>query len=87
MAARIFDRREAKALAAFNEGRVSVSRYARVFPVTGSKGDLYTVVLYEDGRGLDEFGTVCNCPAGKEERPCYHVAAAKRYASVLDGGS
>lgn len=45
----------------------------RVYSVTGSKGDVYTVRFsVAKGMKLAE----CDCKAGKANQVCYHVAAA-----------
>lgn len=41
--------------------------------VVGSKGFVYTVKIWNEQ--LTTFNAVCDCPAGKKEMPCYHVAA------------
>lgn len=59
----------AKAISLVQRGGITENTYARVFEAQGSKGDTYTVVL--------GAGAHCNCPAGREGRRCYHVAAAR----------
>src|SRR5262249_25769182 len=50
-----------------------VSADERVYSVTGSKGDAYTVkFVVVNGLKLAE----CDCLAGQREQLCYHIAAA-----------
>lgn len=52
-----------------------ISADARVYSVTGSKGDAYTVrFAVANGLKLAE----CDCKAGKSDQMCFHVAAAAR---------
>jgi uncharacterized Zn finger protein len=61
----------AKAISLVTNGGITENTYARVFEAQGSKGNAYTVVLFTAG------DSHCTCPAGREGRRCYHVAAAR----------
>jgi uncharacterized Zn finger protein len=62
----------AKAISLVTNGGITENTYARIFEARGSTGATYVVVL-----GAGESGTSCTCPAGREGRRCYHVAAAR----------
>jgi uncharacterized Zn finger protein len=62
----------AKAISLVMNGGIAENTYARVFEAQGSKGNAYTVVL-----SAGDHHPVCTCPAGREGRRCYHVAAAR----------
>lgn len=52
---------------------ITATRLGRVtWRVTGSRGGTYEVVYGGEG-GLQ----ICDCPAGRHERPCKHLALVK----------
>jgi uncharacterized Zn finger protein len=61
----------AKAISLVTNGGIE-EKPARVFEAQGSTGTTYVVVL-----GAGRHDGSCTCPAGREGRRCYHVAAAR----------
>lgn len=60
----------AKAISLVTNDRITEDRTARVFHATGSRGEMYTVVI-------SSHSPVCTCAAGRNGRRCYHVEAAR----------
>lgn len=76
------DRAGSRAISAVTNGDVVEASWSRSWVVKGSTGTPYLVTLVLLPGEIATRG-VCTCEAGRHDRPCWHVKAARLLTPAL----